>query len=274
MSNSPQVTDVALSRRLERAEGRAGSRFVDARSRAQPEVGSVWTEVAGAYILFDGPQSPVTQTFGLGLSGLPTGEDMDRIEAFFESRGAPVFHEVSPLADPGMLPLLGGRGYRPVELTSILVQSLSSRKTGHTSVAVREAGISEHELWAQTAAAGWADSIELSDSIVALMRIVGDAEDLRIYFAEIAGQPVATGALAMHDGVALLAGGATVPEMRNRGAQRALLEYRLACAAQAGCNLAMMGAAPGSASQRNAERQGFRIAYTRIKWGRQPRVAA
>ena len=28
----------------------------------------------------------------------------------------------------------------------------------------------------------------------------------------------------------------------------------------------MMVAAPGSASQRNAERQGFRIAYTRTKW--------
>ena len=27
-----------------------------------------------------------------------------------------------------------------------------------------------------------------------------------------------------------------------------------------------MGALPGSASQRNAERNGFRIAYTRIKW--------
>lgn len=27
-----------------------------------------------------------------------------------------------------------------------------------------------------------------------------------------------------------------------------------------------MAALPGSASQRNAERQGFRIAYTRIKW--------
>jgi len=33
-----------------------------------------------------------------------------------------------------------------------------------------------------------------------------------------------------------------------------------------GCDLAMMCAQPGSASQRNAERQGFRIAYTRIKW--------
>ena len=28
----------------------------------------------------------------------------------------------------------------------------------------------------------------------------------------------------------------------------------------------MMGALPGSASQRNGERHGFRIAYTRIKW--------
>ena len=33
-----------------------------------------------------------------------------------------------------------------------------------------------------------------------------------------------------------------------------------------GCDLATMGAEPGSASQRNAERSGFRIAYTRTKW--------
>jgi hypothetical protein len=33
-----------------------------------------------------------------------------------------------------------------------------------------------------------------------------------------------------------------------------------------GCDLAMMCALPGSGSQRNAERQGFRIAYMRIRW--------
>jgi hypothetical protein len=32
------------------------------------------------------------------------------------------------------------------------------------------------------------------------------------------------------------------------------------------CNLAMMVAEVGSESQRNAERKGFQIAYTRIKW--------
>jgi hypothetical protein len=33
-----------------------------------------------------------------------------------------------------------------------------------------------------------------------------------------------------------------------------------------GCDLAMMAAEAGSNSQRNAERKGFRIAYTRTKW--------
>ncbi|HEX8254450.1 MAG TPA: GNAT family N-acetyltransferase, partial [Thermoanaerobaculia bacterium] len=88
------------------------------------------------------------------------------------------------------------------------------------------------------------------------------------FFAELDGRMVGTGAIAMHDGVALLAGASTIPSARNQGAQRALLEARLRHAAAAGCDLAMMCASPGSTSQRNAERQGFRIAYTRIKWGR------
>ena len=34
--------------------------------------------------------------------------------------------------------------------------------------------------------------------------------------------------------------------------------------ARAGCDLAVTESAPGSASQRNMERLGFRIAYTRV----------
>jgi GNAT superfamily N-acetyltransferase len=100
-----------------------------------------------------------------------------------------------------------------------------------------------------------------------LMRTIAAAEGTYPFLAECEGHAIATGCLGIHNGVALLAGGATIPEWRNRGAQQALLEHRLAYAAGAGCDLAMMCAEPGSASQRNAERQGFRIAYTRIKWG-------
>jgi hypothetical protein len=54
--------------------------------------------------------------------------------------------------------------------------------------------------------------------------------------------------------------------MRRRGLQSALIRARMRYAAEHGCDLAMLVAEPGSHSQRNAERRGFRIAYTRTKW--------
>ena len=47
-----------------------------------------------------------------------------------------------------------------------------------------------------------------------------------------------------------------------------LLEDRLRYAAAQGCTIGMIVTQPGSGSQRNAERHGFRIAYTRTKWHR------
>ena len=91
------------------------------------------------------------------------------------------------------------------------------------------------------------------------------------FLAEVDGTPAAAGALNISEGAALLAGAATVPEARRNGAQMALLNARLAFARDQGCDLAMMCAAPGSTSQRNAERNGFRIAYTRVKWSLHPR---
>ena len=86
------------------------------------------------------------------------------------------------------------------------------------------------------------------------------------FIAELDGQPGAAGTLSLHDGVALFGGASTIPEMRRRGLQAALLEARMRYAFEHGYPLAMMVAEAGSQSQRNAERKGFRIAYTRTKW--------
>lgn len=59
-------------------------------------------------------------------------------------------------------------------------------------------------------------------------------------------------------------GDATLPEWRGRGVQTALLKARLERALHAGCDLAAAGASPGSGSQRNMERLGFRVAYTQV----------
>ena len=65
------------------------------------------------------------------------------------------------------------------------------------------------------------------------------------------------------DGVAQLTGAATAPAHRRRGVQTALLSARLADAAAASCDVAVITTQPGSKSQQNAQRQGFDLLYTR-----------
>jgi len=60
-----------------------------------------------------------------------------------------------------------------------------------------------------------------------------------------------------------------LPAFRNRGVQTTLLHARLAIAAAAGYDLAMTSTQPGSTSQRNVERQSFRVVYTRSKFIRE-----
>ncbi len=261
-------SDLNLSRRLERAEARGNAEFVEARAAVEPASGACWTAVAGCYAMFDGVESPLTQTFGLGLFEAASDADFKRLEEFFKERAAPVYHEVSPLADPTTFMLLNERGYEPFEFTSVMFRplSMSTAARPDSGVSVRVVAPGEHELWAQTAARGWSEFEGLGDFILGLSRVSAARADGLSFLAELDGRAVATGALSIWEGVALLAGASTVPEARRRGAQLALLDARLAYAAEHGCDLAMMCALPGSASQRNAERQGFRIAYTRIKW--------
>ncbi len=265
-------SDLALSRRLERTEAQANADFVETRAKFFPTSRACWMEAAGAYAMFDGVGSPLTQTFGLGVFEPVTDEVLDRVETFFRDRNSDVFHEISPMADASLLGLLEKRRYSPIELTSVMFRPIS--RDEHLSVRhndqikVRLIGDDEtdHELWAQTAAKGWAQEVEFGDLILELSRLTVKKGVVPAFLAELDGQAIATGAMSICDGVALLAGASTVPEGRKQGAQAALLDSRLRYAAEQGCDLAMMCAAPGSASQRNAQRQGFSIAYTRIKW--------
>ncbi len=106
----------------------------------------------------------------------------------------------------------------------------------------------------------------LSDFMFELGQISAQCTGGFPFLAEIENTPAAAGMLFIHDNVALLAGASTIPIKRRQGAQLALLDARLRFAAEQGCTLAMMDALPGSQSQRNAEKNNFRIAYTRTKW--------
>ena len=265
------LADLALSRLIETAEGEAGCAYVEARRKLQPEVGAVWQEIAGARAMFDGPDSPVTQTFGLGLSGPVTAGDLDRLEAFFIERGASINHEISPMADGSLWPLLVSRGYTPIEFTSMLYRDLTAFPPApHApgNVTVRAITPEDSETYVRINLEGWSETPGLADFLTDLMRIMLNTEGLQGFLAHANGEPIAAGGLNLRGPVAMFAGACTIPAARGQGAQRALLEERLRTAVRSGCGVAVMGALAGSGSQRNAERAGFRIAYTRIKWQR------
>ena len=67
----------------------------------------------------------------------------------------------------------------------------------------------------------------------------------------------------MHEGVAALYGASTLPSFRRRGVQKAIILTLLARAVDGACDVAFTLTRPGSVSQRNVERQQFRVAYTR-----------
>lgn len=264
-------SDKHLSQKLERAEARGNAAFVEARARIAPEIGATWIETAGAYAMFDGIESPLTQTFGLGIFAETTNADLDKLEEFFRERGAPILHEVSPLADASAFELFRTREYQPIEFSSVMYRPIDAETDFgaalNAEITTRVIETGEEKLWARTVADGWATEMEgLREFMFDLGQISARCAGGFPFLAEIASQPIAAGMLFIRDDVAVLAGASTVPGGRRQGAQAALLDARLRFAAERGCQIATMCALPGSQSQRNGEKNGFRIAYTRTKW--------
>jgi GNAT superfamily N-acetyltransferase len=260
--------DLDLARRLERTEGAVNTSFPPVKQRLVPESGATWRDFDGAYAIFDGVDSPLTQTFGLGLFEPTTPALLSDIEAFFEDRGAAVMHEVSPLAGIETIALLADRAYRPIEMSTVLVQGIEGAVGAPAShgLVVRTMEPPDRAAWIETSVAGWANDATFADIMRSIAEIASANDAMLHFIVERDGAPIATGSLGIHDGVALLAGASTIPSARGLGAQAILLAARLAEAGRRGCQIAMMVTAPGSTSQRNAERRGFRVAYTRTKW--------
>ncbi len=265
--------DLELARRLERTEGSIGATYSGPRNSVQ-SVGAMSREFGGTIAVFDGAASPLTQTFGLGLFRPADDEQLADIEAFFGERGAPTNHEVSPFAGVETLGRLVERGYRPTELSSVLVQELPARPEPATTLRVRVIDPdADGPTWIATSVAGWATQPEMAAFTHMIASVNIQNREMTHYLVEDGGTPIGTGSMGVVDGVAMLAGASTIPSARGRGTQALLLAARLRDARARGCDVAMIVATVGSQSQRNAERNGFRVAYTRTKWERRAPLA-
>ena len=271
--------DTALAGRIERVETQLIARCNEAARRRAGTAGFV-IPVAGGVASFAGEGSPYNKVAGLGFGGVPDPAALDGIEKAFAGCGSLVQIELAHLADPAIGALLAGRGYRLESFENVLGRALTgeSGRVMPPGVEVRLSGEEEFETWLDVVAEGsvnpdtqgvpWHEEFS-REAIIGAERDSAAAGDMR-YAALRDGAIVGGATMRMAEGVAQLTGAATVPAHRRRGVQTALLSARLADAAAAGCDVAVITTQPGSKSQQNAQRQGFDLLYTRAVLVKQP----
>jgi GNAT superfamily N-acetyltransferase len=259
------LADLALARRVEGAQAQGRADAARAHSRCCPGAGIAVEAVGGGFAIINpcGPPTTRAHAFGLGMNGPVTEADLGRLADFY--RGLVAHVNLCPLAHPSLLELLGRRGYRVVEWNNVLVRALGGEEAAGplpAGLEARPAAAAEAELWARVVAQGYSGQEEVGAALGAGVALF-DLLAVRCFLGLVGGEPAGGGAVAWHQGVATLLGTSTLPRFRGRGLQAALLQARLALAARQGCDLATTNTDPGSTSQRNVERQGFRVAYTR-----------
>jgi GNAT superfamily N-acetyltransferase len=249
--------DLAHARRLEMAHAWRGVWYVRAQSVLHPEYQCRVEEIAGGVALYAGPGSPLNCAVGLGLHGPVSQAELERIEQFFHNCNTPTKLDICPLADESLFELVKHGGYHLEGFLNVLACSLTDdvAPAKQSEIQITRAKPEEAELWIRTTAQGFTEVDDPPQR---------DLANAVCFFAWIDGQPAGGGAMFIHQGAVELGGASTRPAFRKRGVQTALLQARLRVARNMGCDLAMVLTEPGSDSQRNIQRAGFELAYTKV----------
>ncbi len=261
--------DVALARRLEACEEIPQVQYCEALAQLRPQIGAAVAPIGDGHMTFAGPNSPIGRVTGFGVGEAVSGGQIDTIEQFYKARNAPAKIDVCPMSTPELIPLLRGRKYLMEELNNVLARRIQRGDFAAEQppgIEIRRTRPEEAALWADVVGRGFATAVpEFAPQLTDIMTPVLRCPDVVSYIAFIDGQAVA-GASAMlirKFNVIALSGTSTLPQFRGRGIQTAMLKTRLHVAAEVGIDLACIVTQGGTTSQRNAERLGFTLCYSK-----------
>ena len=258
--------DMKVALRIEGVNAAALTAHSVLAQRLFPELNAAEIAVAGGVASFVGAKSPFSYAVGLGLHGPVSADEIGALVKFYRALGGTPRVDVCTLADESLLDQLRAHGFRLHAFVNVLTRSISGWDRMYTPAAgikVRVAAVDEAERWSQLVAAGFLEGKPYTETERHLGLLTYHQPTSRAYIAEIDGEPVGAAALFTSDGYAAMFAASTRPEFRGRGVQAALIRARLIDAQQLHCELAGLFATPGSVSQRNAERSGFRLTYTK-----------
>ena len=240
----------------------------EAMQRLDPTTGASALAIGSGQALFMGSGSPLTQALAMGLSGPPKEGEIEAIEAHLGRAGGPVQFELCPLAAPELFAALAARGYRVQELQLCWHLSLGAapEEPRVPGLEIRRLLPGEEDAALRASLGGFLECAPgaVPESLVGMLRPALLAPGSVVFGAFEDCTMIGSGVLFVHRGTASIAGAGVLPGHRGRGAQGAMIRARLAAAWRAGGTLVTSSTAPNSASQRNMERHGFRVAYPKV----------
>lgn len=264
-----QSVDMAFARRLESCEEIPQIEYGRVIQKTRPEIGAAVEHICGGQMVFAGLGSPIGRVTGAGLDRPFTAADLNRIEQFYRSHGAPSQVDLCPMHGPGVFEIFKERGYAIAELNNVLYRKLEAMDelhlAGSEAFEVRRARFEEAEqAGAIVEKAFFPDGAP--EAFRGLIAPLYQMERGLALVAALDGKLVACGAgvVIPDHRVFALCGAGTLVEYRGRGLQTALVIARMHAAAKVGCEYAVVVTQGGTTSQRNVERLGFRVAYSKV----------
>lgn len=269
MSPTPPTffyANLGLARRIELSCALSAEAHAAAHRELYTDSAACCLVVNGAHASFVTVESPLTHVLNLGMNGVVEEDELYEIEQFYKHRAAQIFIELCPLADTETVALLNQRNFQPFQFENVLARPLPAEPFPFVpGLPIVEP---TRELWSNVLGQGFTEMENPSEEAIDSGRILHQAKGLQPYGVEIDGHLIAAAALEIRGDIATFCADATLRQSRGRGAQTALIQHRLLQAQKQGCEIATAMTAPGSLSQQNYERHGFRVMYTRTNFSK------
>ncbi len=260
------ICDAALAQRLEALDTHGNVLSTQTKAKLLPASGALALPVADGWAVYNGPGSPINRAHGLGMSAPLTPAHFDELSSFYMARGLAPELEATPYSDPSLLELARSHSFEVRRFMQVwwrelgLLDDLPPLPAGVRVEALPAARLGE-----------WIALTDNADFAREVTWPTAHRPDTTCFLAWIGDTPAGGAAIAIQGDACLLYYASTRPELRRMGVQTALLAARLRYAEEAGCRLAVVHSSPATSSERNVQRSGFRLAYSRVSLRRQAR---
>ncbi|MBD7937220.1 GNAT family N-acetyltransferase [Cytobacillus sp. Sa5YUA1] len=195
---------------------------------------------------------------------------LDKIIDWYDEKHIPARFEIAPSHySRSLLKALHKRGFYQTDFHTTLYKQLPDTiKPVNHAIEIRTLRQDEFQTFADIYIQGFQMPSFLLEDVAQNNAVLYPLPEWKFYLTLVNHEPAGIGVLFCNEKGANLAAAATLPAFRQKGGQSALIQQRMQHAQEIGCKWIAGQASYGSVSQRNMERAGMRVAYTKAIWVR------